>query len=245
MSPSPRVVVAVLGGGSGERFGASVPKAFAELLGRPLILHSLIAFDAMAEVVSIRAAIPPAFGGQLESAAAAAGLRSFKGFVPGGMERPNSALAVLRALEADQPDVVLIHDAARPLVDPSEVRSLLAALGGHGGALLAAPPVDTLWRVLGRDVEETVNRHSLVRALTPQAFPYRVIRDAYESGILDGYKGTDDASFAWQYGASVVWVPGSSRNIKVTHPEDLALAETLLRQREGCGAPDPGSPQGG
>lgn len=224
-----KVAVALLAGGSGIRFKSPVPKAFLEVASRPLIHHSLVAFDAMPEVASIRIAVPAGEGPRLEAALEALKLRAYGGWVTGGAERPDSALAALRALEADGPDLVLIHDAARPVVSAPEVRDLLKALESHDGAFLAAPAVDTLWRIHGDKAVGTVDRTGLVRALTPQAFRYPVIREAYERGVSEGFPGTDDASFASKAGADVVWVQGSPRNLKVTYPEDLALAERLLR----------------
>jgi len=102
-------------------------------------------------------------------------------------------------------------------------------LPGHQGAILAARAVDTLWRVSedGR-LEEVADRRSLVRALTPQAFPYEVLREAYERGVEEGFEGTDDASYVRHAGGDVVWVTGTSKNIKVTYEEDFALLEALL-----------------
>jgi len=223
--------VALLAGGSGVRLRSSVPKAFVPVAGLPLLMHSLLAFDAMPVVTSIRVALPPNEGPRLEEALSNVTLRTFKGWLDGGAERSDSALAALRALEQDAPDLVLIHDAARPIVDPAEVDALLEALGSHEGAFLAAPPIDTLWRVLESAAEEVVDRSSLVRALTPQGFRYARIREAYEKGLAEGFVGTDDAAYARRLGADVVWVRGSQRNLKVTHPEDVALAEFILRSR--------------
>lgn len=224
-----RVGVALLAGGAGLRLKSGKPKAFVKVAGLPLFMHSLLAFDAIQAVSSIRVALPQEEGPRLEEALSNVTLKTFNGWVAGGAERSDSALSALRALEQDAPEVVLLHDAARPIVDPVEVDSLLEALESHDGAFLAAPCVDTLWRVTGGVAEEVVDRSSLVRALTPQGFRYALIREAYERGVAEGFMGTDDAAYARRLGADVVWVRGSHRNLKVTHPEDLALAESLLR----------------
>jgi 2-C-methyl-D-erythritol 4-phosphate cytidylyltransferase/2-C-methyl-D-erythritol 2,4-cyclodiphosphate synthase len=229
-----RVAVALLAGGMGIRTGGGLPKPFRPVLGKPLILYSLRAFDGMPEISSIRVAIPEDYEGTWDSILSSIELRAYRGRVFGGITRSASALAVLRALEADSPDIVLIHDAARPLVSRSEVRNLVAAAEGRTGAILAARAVDTLWRVDGDGLlSDGVDRKALVRALTPQAFHYDAIRDAYERGVADGFEGTDDASFALNYGGSVAWVPGTSKNLKVTYPEDFALFEAILGG-EGC-----------
>jgi 2-C-methyl-D-erythritol 4-phosphate cytidylyltransferase len=124
--------------------------------------------------------------------------------------------------------VVLVHDAARPLVTADEVRALLAVLPGHDGAILASSPVDTLWSSEKDRVREVVDRRGMVRAFTPQAFPFAALKDAIERGISEGFEGTDDASFVRRLGGEVAWVQGSRWNIKVTYPEDLTLVEAIL-----------------
>lgn len=229
----PRVGVAVLAGGSGTRLGSEVLKPLLPVFGHPLIHYSIRVFEAVPEVAAIRVAIPETHGLALERALAAYPKRAYKGWTPGGATRPRSALNALRALEADRPDVVLIHDAARPLLQEEDVRALLAALPGHDGAFLAAPLVDTLWRAEGSSGAGTLDRRGLVRAFTPQAFPYALIRGAYEKGLDEGFEGTDDASFVRHQGGDVIWVPGSRLNIKVTYPEDVDLVEAILRG-QGC-----------
>jgi len=117
-------------------------------------------------------------------------------------------------------------------VTTEEVRALLAALPGYDGAILAAPPVDTIWSSQEHEVREIVDRRGMVRAFTPQAFPFEALKEAIEKGIEEGFEGTDDASFVRHFGGKVVWVRGSRWNIKVTYPEDLALVEAILG---GCG----------
>ena len=124
--------------------------------------------------------------------------------------------------------MVLVHDAARPFVTKEEVRALLAALPGHDGALLASPPVDTLWRVDQGVIQEVIERRGMVRAFTPQAFPYATLLSALRDGLAQGFEGTDDAAFVRRGGGKVAWVQGGRWNIKVTYPEDLALVEAIL-----------------
>jgi len=221
--------VGVLAGGMGVRAGGNLPKTFRAVLGKPLITYCLEAFDRLPEVQALRVAVPPEYGSLLEEILELHPVRCFRGWVAGGNSRARSALAVLRALEADGPEVVLLHDAARPLFEAEEVRALIAALQRNDGAILAARSVDTLWKVdeEGRLVEPA-DRRSLVRALTPQAFPYVLIREAYEKGLAEGFEGTDDASYVRALGGRVAWVPGTSKNLKVTFEEDFALLEALL-----------------
>jgi 2-C-methyl-D-erythritol 4-phosphate cytidylyltransferase len=228
MSARPRVAAAILAGGLGTRLGGDVPKPFLPVLGHPLIHYSMRVFESLSEVTAIRVAVPEVHAVTLERLLAPYPKRAYRGWTAGGATRAHSALAALKALESDRPDVVLVHDAARPLVTREEVRALLAALGDKDGAILAAPPVDTLWRVGGADIEDLVERRGTVRAFTPQAFPYATLRGALEKGIDEGFEGTDDAAFVRRCGGTVAWVEGSRWNIKVTYPEDLVLVEAIL-----------------
>ncbi len=233
MRPAQRVSAAILAGGLGTRLGGDIPKPFIPVLGHPLIHYSLRLFESLPEVCAIRVAVPEVHGPALERLLAAYPRRAYRGWTPGGATRAHSSLAALRALEADRPDVVLVHDAARPLVTIEEVRALLAALPGYDGAILASPPVDTLWSSQEHRVREIVDRGGMVRAFTPQAFPFEALKEAIEKGIEEGFEGTDDASFVRRLGGEVAWVQGSRWNIKVTYPEDLTLVEAIL-EGNGC-----------
>jgi 2-C-methyl-D-erythritol 4-phosphate cytidylyltransferase len=233
MSAHPRVAAAVLAGGLGARLGGDVPKPFLPVLGHPLIHYSMKLFESLPEVCAIRVAVPEVHAATLERLLAPYPKRAYKGWTAGGATRAHSALAALKALDADRPDVVLVHDAARPLVTKEEVRALLAALPGKDGAILAAPPVDTMWRVEESDITDLVERRGTVRAFTPQAFPFATLREALEKGIDEGFEGTDDAAFVRRRGGTVAWVQGSRWNIKVTYPEDLVLVEAVLGG-DGC-----------
>jgi len=232
-APSTRVAVALLGGGLGERLGGTLPKALVPILGHPMVHYSLRTFAALPEIQSVWVACPALHCPVMERALAAYPRGPLRGVVSGGPTRAESALNVLRAMEAEAPEVVLVHDAARPCVTRDEVRDLLAALPGHDGAFLAAPCVDTLWNVEGQEVSGGLDRRALVRAFTPQAFPYATLRRALEAGIAEGFAGTDDVSFVLRQGGQVVWVPGERWNLKVTYPDDLHVVEAILGG-QGC-----------
>lgn len=233
MGGAPRVAVALLGGGMGERLGGALPKALVPILGHPMVHYSLRTFAAVPEVAGVYVACPALHKGAMEKALASYPRGCLKGVVAGGATRADSALAVLRAMEADAPEVVLVHDAARPCVTKEEVHDLLKALPGHDGAFLAAPCVDTLWTVEQSEARSLVDRRALVRALTPQAFPYDVLRTALEAGVAEGFEGTDDVSYVLRKGGTVVWVPGERWNLKVTYPDDLPIVEAILGG-QGC-----------
>jgi len=154
----------------------------------------------------------------------------------GGAERAQTVLNGLRALEtyAAPDDWVLVHDAARPCVRHTDIDSLLAAVAGHAdGGLLALPLSDTVKRADHNGcIEETVPRTGLWRALTPQVFRLAALRDALESAMRAGVEITDEASAMEYSGARPRLVHGHADNIKITLPEDLALAELFLREQE-------------
>jgi 2-C-methyl-D-erythritol 4-phosphate cytidylyltransferase len=231
---SPRTAVALLAGGTGTRMGAEVPKPLLPIMGHPLIHYSLRLFECLPGVCSIRVGIHPLHGQTLDKLLAPYPRRLYRGWVPGGATRALTALAVLEALSEDRPDMVLIHDAARPCVSMEDVMGLLDAMKDADGAFLACPPVDTLWTERGGEVSETVDRRGILCAQTPQVFLFDTILEAYRKGLADGFEGTDDASFVRRLGKKVLWAPGSRWNIKVTYPEDIPIAQALLTGVDPC-----------
>src|SRR5262245_13773892 len=154
------------------------------------------------------------------------------GVVAGGAERFDSVLAGLRALR-EPSDLLLVHDAARPLVRPDLVRAVLSAAERAGGAIAAIPAADTLKRVgPGQRILETIPRDSVWRAQTPQAFRRTPFAVAMEAAAREGNRPTDDAAVAERAGMTVVVVPGDETNLKVTTAGDFLLAERLLAARE-------------
>lgn len=147
-------------------------------------------------------------------------------FTVGGETRQDS---VASGLEEISTDVVVVHDGARPFIDVALVREVVAALEGSDGAIAAMPADETLKRVEGTAIADTVDRAGLWRAQTPQAFRAQVLRDAHEKARADGFIATDDAALLERYGGTVTVVQGQRSNIKLTYPEDFALAEAILR----------------
>ena len=151
---------------------------------------------------------------------------------PAGLDRQAS---VRNGLEKVDSEVVVIHDAVRPFLTKEMVGATLGALAGHDGAIVAAPVDETLKRVEGTDVVDTVDRKDLWRAQTPQVFRSSVIKDAHRRALADGLEVTDDSALLESYGGTVAVVPGDNRNLKITYPEDFALAEAFLMAAEGSG----------
>ena len=213
-----QVAAILVAAGSGSRFGGARPKQFATLAGRPVLRHA-------AERLAPHVGLLQPVGDPAPILQALAGLPHLPA-VPGGATRQASVRAGLEALAPFAPDVVLVHDAARPLFPPGTVDDLLRALRSCPGALPAAPVSDTLKRAVAGQVVPTVPREGLHRAQTPQAFRFDVLLRLHRAAAPDGL--TDDAALLEAAGLPVAVVPGSEDNIKLTYPEDLARMERLL-----------------
>ena len=216
-----RVAAILVAAGSGSRFGAETPKQFLSLAGKPVIRLAAEALAAHVELLQ-----PVGDAAAIEGALA--GLSHLPP-VPGGATRQASVRAGLAALEASATDVVLVHDAARPLIPAGTIPALLAALENTAAAIPAVPVADTLKRVTAGLIAGTVPRDGLYRAQTPQAFRYRVLLAAHRAN--SGAAATDDASLLEAIGESVAIVPGSEDNIKLTYAEDLTRLERIMTDR--------------
>jgi 2-C-methyl-D-erythritol 4-phosphate cytidylyltransferase/2-C-methyl-D-erythritol 2,4-cyclodiphosphate synthase len=205
-----RIAAILVAAGSGSRFGGALPKQFSHLAGKPVIRWA-------ADALTPHATLLQPVGDAALIGEALAGLDHLP-CVPGGATRQESVNAGLQALAAWSPDVVLVHDAARPCVPAGLVTALLAALQSHDGAIPALPVADTIKRGEDGVVAATVPRENLFRAQTPQAFAYATLRALHRAGPHPG--ATDDAWLLEQAGLRVALVAGSDRNIKLTYQED-------------------------
>ncbi len=222
--------VAVPAAGAGRRMGG-VRKPFLELGGEPMLLHSLRPFLKHPMVTSVAVALgeedlrdPPSWLRNQDPRVT---------LVPGGANRGDSVRAALEALPRSV-DLVAIHDAARPLVNEAILDACIQAVGSNRGAVAGWPAVDTL-KMVGAEnrISRTLARAEVWHAHTPQVFPRDLILRAYRAAAADGVGDTDDAALVERIGGTVVMVAGSPWNLKVTRPEDLALAEFLLGRGAG------------
>jgi 2-C-methyl-D-erythritol 4-phosphate cytidylyltransferase len=224
-SSRPRTGAIIVAAGSSQRMGG-IDKLLRELDGRPLIAYSIAAFAASNEVQRI---VIVASNANFDAVSAIAWqLAPDARVVLGGARRQDSVRAGINAL--DDVEYVLVHDGARPLVTEALIEATLAGAVEAGAAICAVPVSDTIKR--GRDgfIVETVDRAALFQAQTPQAFRRELLLRAHER---DDSEATDDAAIVERLGEPVRLVPGSARNIKVTTPDDLHVAEALL-QRAGA-----------
>ncbi|HET6237578.1 MAG TPA: bifunctional 2-C-methyl-D-erythritol 4-phosphate cytidylyltransferase/2-C-methyl-D-erythritol 2,4-cyclodiphosphate synthase [Acetobacteraceae bacterium] len=213
------IIAAILvAAGSGSRFGAETPKQFMRLAGKQVIRH---AAESLAHEVDLLQPV-----GEAGPIATALEGMAHLPVVPGGPTRQASVRAGLEALVPHAPDLVLVHDAARPVIPPGTIPALIAALKQAPGAIPAVPVADTLKRGANGRIVETVPRAGLFRAQTPQAFRFAVLLAAHLAPATD--TATDDASLLEAAGQSVLLVPGAEDNIKLTYPEDLQRLERAM-----------------
>ncbi len=226
------VVAILLAAGSGSRFGGVVPKQYLSIGGKPVLRHAAEALLAGGHVHALQPVC--AAGDEARLADALGGLPALPP-VPGGSTRAESVQAGLVALAERAPNIVLVHDAARPIVPPGTIEALLGALAKAPGAIPAQPVSDTLKAGADGMIARTVPRAGLFRAQTPQGFHYSVLRAAHAAA--DAATATDDAELLERMGQPVALVPGSEHNIKITWPEDIARVNIspLMVCRVGTG----------
>ena len=222
--------------GRGKRMKAGINKVFLELLGEPILCHTLRAFAALPEVQELIVVTGREEVGPLRRLLAdTTGIGPVEAIkvVEGGSERQYSVWNGLKASSAES-DVVLVHDAARPLVSRTTIEAVIAAARQYGAAIAAVPEKNTVKVVEDGIVTATPDRAKLWAVQTPQGFSRSRLAAANEKAEADGFLGTDDASLVERYGAKVHVVMDSYENIKVTTPEDLVVAEALLQKRQKC-----------
>ena len=222
-------------GAKGEPKKAQPSKQFTELGGTPILIHTLRKFAAVEAVSEIWIAVREneitGFRARLESEAKDV-LKKKVELVVGGEHRQQSVESALKAVAAAQDDIVLVHDAVRPFVTGEIILEVIRAAQKYGAAIAGLPAVDTVKQVErtaeGALIKSTIPRAGIVMAQTPQGFRYAVIKKAFDEAAADGFLGTDEAAMVERSGHDVAVVMGSPRNIKITAPADMELAEFYL-----------------
>jgi 2-C-methyl-D-erythritol 4-phosphate cytidylyltransferase len=220
----------------GKKSGLS--KQFTDLGGKPILIHTLRKFaavDAVTEIwVALRESEIAGFRARLETEANDVVKKKKVELVAGGEHRQQSVANALNAVSAAADDIVLVHDAVRPFVTTEITRKVIEAARKYGAAIAGLPAVDTVKQVErtadGALVKATIPRERVVMAQTPQGFRYGVIKKAFDEAAADGFLGTDEASLVERAGYEVAVVMGSPRNIKITSPADMELAEFYLKK---------------
>ena len=218
----------IVAAGSGKRFTAEQPKQFVPLLGKPLIIHTLERFDSCPSIDEIVLVLSKEgvhvfsqISGQFE-------IVKIRSIVTGGKTRAESVRNGLDAVDGSRSNIVAVHDGARPLVSIREIARTVETAAESGAACLVAEVTDTIKEIVGERILRTVDRRTLRRALTPQAFRYDILRKAF-AGIDLSESINDECYLVEKLGVKISVVEGNARNIKITRPEDLVLAEAFLR----------------
>jgi 2-C-methyl-D-erythritol 4-phosphate cytidylyltransferase len=240
-----KVVVIIPAAGLGTRMAAagstrgkmaSPSKQFTQLGGTPILIHTLRKFASHSSVSEIFVALRkdeiPGFRERLEMEGKDI-LQKKVELVEGGEHRQHSVANALAAISAGAEDVILVHDAVRPLVTAEIIDGVVEGAKKHGAAIAGMPAVDTVKQVDrtadGALITSTIPRERVVMAQTPQGFRYQILKKAFDEADADGFVGTDEASLVERAGGSVAVVMGSPRNLKITTPADMELAEFYLR----------------
>ncbi len=232
-----RVFAILPAAGLGTRMAGPQPKQFLSLGGIPILIHSLRAFAAVPRIAQIVVAVRKAEMERVQAQIAEydGGFVDRVHVVEGGDNRQESVSNALASLSAATADIVLVHDAVRPLIDAATIERTIDAVTEHGAAIVGMPAVDTIKQVErtahGAIITSTIPREHIVHAQTPQGFRFGLLRSAFAEATADGFVGTDEASVVERAGHPVAVVPGSAVNLKITQPGDLELAEFYLRQR--------------
>ncbi len=226
-------------GAKGKQKKTPPSKQFTELGGTPILIHTLRKFaavDAVSEIwVALRENEIEGFRARLESEAKDLLTKKVE-LVVGGEHRQQSVENALKAVVAAAEDIILVHDAVRPFVTREIIQEVIEAARKYGAGVAGLPAVDTVKQVErtaeGALIKATIPRAGIVMAQTPQGFRYGVIKKAFDEASADGFLGTDEASLVERSGHEVAVVMGSPRNIKITAPADMELAEFYLKSAD-------------
>ncbi|MEN6376342.1 MAG: 2-C-methyl-D-erythritol 4-phosphate cytidylyltransferase [Smithella sp.] len=229
-----KTVAIIPAGGAGRRFNSGTAKQYLNLQELPVLVHSLKVFEQAENIDEIILVAP---AGDIkfvrEKLVATNNLEKVAKIVAGGAERQDSVRNGIAAIEG-QCDIVVVHDGVRPFVTSEMIKRVVEAAREFQAAVIGVPAKDTIKETGGDDlVVKTVPRQNLWITQTPQAFRFNVLQKAYETACSDNYSGTDDASLVERIGVKVKMIAGSYDNIKITTPEDLIIAEALLKSRAG------------
>ena len=225
------VVAIIPAAGAGLRMGGGTPKQFLSLEGIPIFVHTLRKFAATPVIDEILLALRAE---DMERAARDVEREHFTKsvrLVSGGATRQATVARGLAEFPVDT-EIVLVHDAVRPFVEIDMIERVVEAARKDGAAILGIPSVDTVKQVERQMILGTIPRERIVLAQTPQAFHWRIIREAFDRAGADSFNGTDEASLVERLGYPVTVLMGSDRNIKITKPSDLPLARLYIAQEQ-------------
>ena len=234
-----RVFVILPAAGLGTRMAAGhtslAPKQFLELAGVPILIHTLRAFAEVPQVSAMYVAVRANEMDRLSAQVREYGFGGKVHVVEGGDSRQESVANALNAIDCNADDIILVHDAVRPLIDAATIERTIRAVEKHDAAIVGLPAVDTIKQVErtadGAIITSTIPREYIVQAQTPQGFRCDLLRRAFAEAAADEFVGTDEASLVERAGGQVAVVLGSPANFKITQPGDLELAEFYLQRQ--------------
>ena len=216
----------IVAGGSGSRFGSTIPKQFLPLAGLPVLMHTITRFtDAGASVILVLPQAQTAYWHQL--------CQQYAFILPvtvaaGGDSRFQSVKNALDVITAQTGDIIAVHDGVRPLVDQEVIDNAYSQAAKHGSAIPAVPVTDSIRETSDDGMSKAIDRSHLVAVQTPQAFDAMMLKQAYDIPYDPAF--TDDASVVERTGHAIHLIPGDPCNIKITHPGDIEIAEILLKR---------------
>ena len=226
---APDVTAIIPAAGIGKRFGQGRRKQYISLEGRPLIAWVLDALESHPRIRDIIPVVSADDLSALDEILVRGEYKKVQKPVIGGAERQDSVYNALKALESPAP-LILVHDAVRPFLSQSLITRTIEATKDHDGAIAAVPPKDTIKQGADNVVIKTLDRSALWSVQTPQIFRSDMLRSAYDEAMRAGVYSTDDSALVERVGGRVAIVEGYYENIKVTTPEDMAVADAILKQ---------------
>ncbi len=220
----------ILGGGTGERFKGEIPKQFLPLGKRPIIAHTVEVFQRSPSIDAILVVVSEGWVQRCTADLKSYAFHKVNGVIRGGETRQLSCWQALQKLKSNPPQIVIVHDAVRPLVTEEMVE--VAVREGREGMTFGLRAVDTLVECLDGEITRVLPREQIYKIQTPQSFPFRILWDAHLKAIEEGIREvSDDAGLVLRAGYKVKIIEGAPSNMKITGPVDLELAERLIQQR--------------
>ncbi|MBC7901416.1 MAG: 2-C-methyl-D-erythritol 4-phosphate cytidylyltransferase [Saprospiraceae bacterium] len=220
----------IVAAGSGKRFASETPKQFLDLAGKPVIIHTLERFEACPEIHQVILVLAVSEIEAFETIAPNYSLTKVSCIIPGGKTRAESVFNGLQAVD-QRTEIIAVHDGARPLVAVDEISAIVLKAKETGAACLVAPVTDTIKQISGNEITATLDRKNLRRALTPQAFRYEILQKAFANADL-GDEVTDECFLVEKLGRTITFIEGSSKNVKITHAEDMIAVEAFMKSSE-------------
>lgn len=222
--------VALPAAGSGKRMGAGKNKLFLTLRNVPILIHTLRVFEQDPNCTAIWLAVKPEEREIITQMLEEFQITKVKGMTDGGSERQHSVYACVKAAEGAP--LILVHDAARPFIEPTVITSLVNKASEAGAAIAGVKVKDTIKKVKAGQIDETVDREQLWIIQTPQAFQYEILAAAEEKALRDAFLGTDESMLVERMGLPVHIVESTYDNVKMTTQEDLLIGEVILQKRQ-------------